>query len=505
MSEITWYIGEKGAPTHAYLPGDIETFTQPYPKSLWYMGGSAWKPRHAYLPENIPALEEPLPMSLWRIDVTVNDGKPFHKYLPGMKSLNIWSLPRESVIRVYDISEPQGGFDHNGLAILCPESCTSLHNDDVWDINMAHPLDNWGKWKHLRVQNVLKIDGQLFRIDMQENGENEEGGYIKIHASHITSDLADRLIEDAVFPGGNAQNFLNFAEAQCFESWTGTYYKPYEFDISSDITDVKGETSFTNVTLWSAIVSADNSCISRYGGELYRDNFYVSVNKRMENARDDGFNLRYTRDMTEIKQIIDYRDFYTYLYARDNFGNGISGSYMPSANWAIHHTKKKMCVFNYSDEATAMEQLSADYDAMWEQISKPKVSYEVRLAALKNDPRYADFAVLQDLRYGDRGRISCPELDISTEQQIIEVERDEVNGDILGMRLGNLTSSIIRPGFRSSTLSSGHSVEDKANAAMQTALKDAELRSLRTWDDASAYSWGEIKKFTWEEVKEYAR
>lgn len=475
MSGITWYIGSRGTPTHEYLPEKVQTFT------------------------------EPLPLSLWRIDVTVNDGKPFHKYLPGMKSLNIWSLPRESVIRVYDISEPQEGFKHNGLAILCPESCTSLHNDDVWDINLTHPLDDWGKWKHLRVQNVLKIDGQLFRIDMQENGENEEGGYIKIHASHITTDLADNLIEDAVFSGGNAQSFLNFAKDCCFESWTGTYYKPYEFDISSDIADVRGETSFTNVTLWAAIVSADNGCISRYGGELYRDNFYVSINRRMENARDNGFNLRYTRDMAEIKQTIDYRDFYTYLYVRNNFGNGISGSYMPSANWAIHHTKKKMCVFNYSDEATAMEQLSADYGAMWEQISKPKVSYEVRLSSLKSDPRYADFAVLQDLHYGDRGRISCPELDISTEQQIIEVERDEITRDILSMRLGNLTSSIIRPSFLGSTLTSGHSPEDKSNAAMQTALKDAQLRALRDWDDASVYTWSDMKKFTWEEVKEYAR
>lgn len=340
---------------------------------------------------------------------------------------------------------------------------------------------------------------------MQENGENEEGGYIKVHASHITTDLADRLIEDAVFAGGNAQSFLNFAESCCFESWTGSFYKPYEFSLSSDITGTQGETSFTNVTLWAAIVSADNGCISRYGGELYRNNFYVSVNQRMENARDNGFNLRYTRDMTEIRQIIDYRDFYTYLYSRDNFGNGISASYLPSASWAIHHTKKKMCVFNYSDAAGAMEQLAADHGAMWQQISKPKVSYEVRLAALGSDPRYKDFMVLQDFRYGDRGWISCPELDISTEQQIIEVERDEITGDILGMRLGNLTSSIIRPSFRGSTLSSGHSVEDKTNAAMQAALFDAELRSLRSWDDASAYSWREMKKFTWEEVKKYGR
>lgn len=139
-----------------------------------------------------------------------------------------------------------------------------------------------------------------------------------------------------------------------------------------------------------------------------------------------------------------------------------------------------------------------------DRISKPKVFYEIRFAALKNDPRYNDFMALQDFRYGDRGRISCPELDISTEQ-IIEVEHDEITRDILGMRLGNVTSSIIRPGFLGSTLSSGHSAEDKANTAMQEALFDAELRALRSWDDASVYTWGKMKKFTWEDVMKYGR
>ena len=77
---------------------------------------------------------------------------------------NLWTLHRANVIRVYDISYPQEDFrtENNGLAVLSPVSCVSTHNADTWDVQLVHPIDEWGKWRNLLVENVLKIDGQLF-------------------------------------------------------------------------------------------------------------------------------------------------------------------------------------------------------------------------------------------------------------------------------------------------------------------------------------------------------
>ena len=431
------------------------------------------------------ATEEPYANDEWRISKDFNDGKPYTGYMPVKQSLDvgydIWSLERENVIRIYDISEPQDDFKHNGLAILDPLSCVSLKNHDTWDVTLTHPLDKWGKWKYLLIPNVLKVDGQLFRIDVQENEFSADGGYITVHAAHITYDMADDLIQRAVFEGGNAQQFLDF----CFENGVmktdDHYHIPYKFEYYSDIDTVKSGDEYINTSLWAAIVGVDNCLLNRYGGELYRNNFYFSVCKRMEGASDNAFFLRYDLDMTKIKQTIDYRDFCTNLWCEDNFGNGFGISYTSDSKWAIHHPKRRMYQFNYTDFEDSFDRLVEDTQALWRQISTPKVTYEMQFASLRSDPRYTEFMKLQNYNYGDQGVLYCPELDIYTTQQISEIEKDEITGDIISMKLGSLSSSLIRPNFMGSTVTSGRSSEDKQNRVMQDMIIGTSIASAEKY------------------------
>ena len=59
--------------------------------------------------------------------------------LKGFKEKNRYKIPVESIEEYVD----------NGLAILEPISCTSIHNDTRWDVDLVHPIDEWGKWKRL--------------------------------------------------------------------------------------------------------------------------------------------------------------------------------------------------------------------------------------------------------------------------------------------------------------------------------------------------------------------
>lgn len=388
---------------------------------------------------------------------------------------NLWTLRRANVIKVYDISYPQEDFrtENNGLAVLSPVSCVSTHNADTWDVQFVHPIDEWGKWKHLLVENILKIDGQLFRIDTQEAECSENGNFITVHARHITCDMADDLIEEAIFEGGTAQNFIDFAFANGVIPWDDEhnqehpedyYHKPYKFDGYSDIDTFLDGCEYVNTTLWGAIAGTDNCLINRYGGELYRDNFYFSVCKRMENARDNAFFMRYSHDIAGIKQRIDYTNFCTNLNCYDNFGNMWGISYTGDARDMIHHARRRMYKFNYKDAETGEKQLSIDGEALWQTMNHPQVSYEIQFAALKRDPRYSEFEIIQNFNYGDSGTIYCPELDINTIQKITEIVKDEINGEIISMKLGNITESLVRPTFLGSTISSGHSISDRLSS-----------------------------------------
>lgn len=444
---MAWIIGENGFPTNT----DFIEITENY-------------------------IEKPYPLALWRIDSTRNLGYPFNELLPDIRGIDLWTMERENVIRVYDIREPQNGFDHNGLAILEPISCTSVHNDDRWDVELIHPLDDWGKWKHLIVGNVLKIDGQLFRIDSQNPAINSGGMTITVHAKHITCDMADMLIAFASFTGGNANDYIDF----CFtnvERVDLPGYDYYKFEGYSDIQTITGSEELINTTLWAAMVGADNCLKNRYGGELYRDNFYFSINKRMQYANDNAFCLRYSLDMTGVSQKVDYSDFCTNLHCYDNYGNmwGVA-TIKPSAY--LHHPIARMVQFNYSEFEGAMEKLMADGFAYWETVNTPKVTYEVQIAALGSDPVYSEFKDLQNYRYGDSGTIYCPELDISTTQRIVEIEKNEVTGDINRMLLGNLKESLIRPTYMGSTISTGRNIEDKQMRATQTAVMSQSISGM---------------------------
>ena len=448
------------------------------------------------LPEK--SMIEPFPKSLWRIEKSKNGGYPFHELLPGVPALDVWSLPREHLIKVYDLHEPQTGFDHNGIAILDCISCISHHDDDKWDIDLVHPIDDWGKWKTLLPQNILKIDGQLFRIDSAIPKLSEQGYTMTVHARQIGQDLADQLITFGTFEGGTPADFITWAQNACVY-WFDYGLKAYEFFGSSDIDKELAPSEYVNCTLLSALIGADNCLKNIAGGELYFDNFYFSLNQRMEHARDNAFNIRYSLDMTEIEQVVDYSDFCTNLWCYDNFGAMWSVAYTPTIGVSVHHPVHRMVQFNYEEHN--FERLVQDGQALWEQMRYPRVSYTANIAALGNDPKYAEFIGLQDYRYGDSGTVYCPELGLTTVQKIVSVDKNELTGDIIRIQLGNLKKSIIRPSYMSSTITSGATVEDKINRSTQAELKKLKIRSLGTWGDVRKYKWQELTDLTFKNMK----
>ena len=482
--EDAWYINEYGELTHSALPE---------------------------LPES--PMMPPFPYCTWRIDPQINNGLPFNDFLPGLTgiSIDLWALERENVIRSYDISTPQTGFDGNGLALLDPVSCIEHHGEDRWDVELTHPLDEWEKWKTLLVENCLKVDGQIFRIDIQRPELSESGELIYVHARHISGDIAGNLIAEGhgQWTGGTPTEYLEYikvASGQYNDDTGEGYYPQYIFDSYTDYTEPIGEIDLTNTSYWAAVVGIDNCLVNVTGGELFRDNFYFSVCRRMQYAKDGAFYLRYTLDMTEIQYEVDYTELVTWLRVEDNFGCYSISSYTPSSRWAVHHARRKCIMMTYADDLgweANMERLNRDKEALWAQVSVPKVTVTVRIAALSNDPKYKDFKGLQDYRYGDRGTIYCPELDLETELQITSVDYDRVTGEILSMTLGSTKSSLIRPAFMGSTVSSGRTQEDKQAQATAAALRDMRLRTIRSWYDASAYTWGELRQYTWEEVAKY--
>ena len=457
------------------------------------------------IPEN--AFTKPFPSSLWRIDTSFNDGLPYHEILEDVSGADIWSLPPENRLKVYSMWEKQDGFKSNGLAVLDPISCTSHHEfGGRWDVTFTHPLDDWGKWRFLVPQNILKVNGQLFRIGLEQPKINTSERTVTVTASHIFYDLNRDILLLKTCGNVSPTAFLEWVMAN------GTFYpfrnspeyssyNIYEFDFNTDISGISADVGeFVNVTLTASLIGENNCFVNLFGGELYRNNFYFSLNKRMENARDNAFFLRYSADLSEIEMSADFSNFATNVQFIDMNGEWCGASWWTDQTTAVTDVTAVPFVRAVKLSVPFSEQIQDKY---FYQNAYPKYSYRIKLANIRNDPKYKDFANLQNLNVGDKGTVYCEPLGIKTEQMVTCIERDELTGEYTSVTLGSLSDSLSRPNQFSGVVTSGNSATDRQIQALQSELKNEKLRSLRTWGGAKSFKWNEVSNFTWSEVRKY--
>lgn len=482
-----------GTLTNTLFPSVPEKSAEkPYPKALWRVeNGQITTDIFPEIPEK--SAEKPYPKALWRIDPTMNGGLPYHDLLPLVSGINMWSLPAERKIKVYSMWEKQGKFDHNGLAVLDPISCSSHQEmNGRWDVTLVHPLDDWGKWRWLVPQNILKVNSQLFRISMEQPKINTSEKTVTVTAEHIFYDLNRDILllkklENAIYPAYllqwimNSGTFYPYRNTAEYEQWN-----IYSFDYATDMQELDyvevGE--YANVTLTGALIGESNSFISVFGGELYRNNFYFSINKRMENSRDNAFFLRYSADLLEIEMTADFSNFATGVHYIDMDGEWGGASWWTDETIKIFDVASTPFIRATKFSVPLTDQIKDKY---FYANAYPKYTYKINVANIKKDPRYADFANLQDLKVGDKGTIYCEPLGIQTEQMITVVERDEITMEYKSVTLGSVSDILTRPNQYAGVTTSGNSATDKQVQALQESLSDIQTLSddelTEMWED----------------------
>ena len=413
---------------------------------------------------------------------------------------------RPEQINVYDINEPQNGFDHNGLAILMPIECISDKEErGRWDLTLVHPIDDYNKWTYIIGQNVLKVNGQLFRIDETEIYQDAEQSYITAHAKHITYDLYDRFVDDLTVENAGANEYVYKVIKRSEEILPTHRPEPneYTFNVSSDITELVTN-KVQDQTVIGALFGDDNSLASRYGGQVYRDNFHMSINSTLEGApQSPAFKLRFGTDLTKLSYKIDFSQWITELICKDNLGNLWGISYTGST-WIIHHQKTRIIHFTYDPETPdPMGCLERDGFAYWQTVSTPTVSIEVSVANLKNDPKYKDFVDLQNLDVGYTGNVYIEQYNIDVNMKIVSIRRNELTGEALQVVLGTSRGSFIRSPVMSQTIVANGTVLGKQELEMQAMHKEIanlNLKQMRTWGGMKEYKWADVKQYTWGEI-----
>lgn len=216
------------------------------------------------------------------------------------------------MIIVYDKNETS--FTNNGLAVLndCKSCLISEELNGQYELELEYPLTS--KCQYLTEENIIKADGQLFRIYHKVRTLNS----IKVNARHIFYDLMDNFLEVVAVTNMSGFGALDYV-------LSNTQY-PHSFIC---IGDVGGSNTvhYIKKNPVEAILGADG-IIAVWGGELVRDNFTVKLlNSR---GQDRSVLISYGKNIIGIEETLDIDGICTKLMPVGKDGLLLSEKYIDS-------------------------------------------------------------------------------------------------------------------------------------------------------------------------------
>lgn len=347
------------------------------------------------------------------------------------------------MISLYDSKTIKGNFNNNGLIVLsdCISCNITEEINGIYGLDIEYPIDEQGKWKYLLEHNIIKADGQLFRIYHKQKKLTS----ILINARHIFYDNMDNLLEDVrptELSGAGALDWI----------LTRTQYQ-HPFKSMSDVQTVATR-YFIRKNVVEAIMGNDG-IINTWGGELVRDNFEISL---MQNrGLDRGVLIAYGKNIQGIEETLDIDGIGTRLMPKGNNELLLPEKYIDSKYIGNYpHPKIKVVEFNdigINEETgitleMAIVQLreACEKYLLTSKCDIPQFNYKIDFLELSKTEEYKNYAVLERVYLGDTVTIKHNKLNINLKAKVIKITKNILTDRIEKIELGsfkpNLATSI---------------------------------------------------------------
>lgn len=342
------------------------------------------------------------------------------------------------MISVYDSA--QTNFNHNGLVVLSDTiSCLiSEELNGAYELTLEYPIDERGKWQYLIEGNIIKADGQLFRIYRKAKVLSS----IRINARHIFYDLRNNFLED-VRP-------TNLSGSAALD-WilTHTQY-PHPF---VNMSDVGGYDTryFIRKNPVEAILG-EEGIIATWGGELVRDNFTIKLLEAR--GLDRGVLIAYGKNIQGIEKTLDIDGICTRLMPIGRDGLLLPEKYIDSQYIDNYpHPKIKTQEFDIGvDEALGITEADAivllraaatDY-MLNGKIDVPDFNYRIDFLELSKTVEYKNYAVLERVYLGDIVTVRHSRLNIDLKAKVIKITKNDLTSRIEKVELGSFKPNIAK-------------------------------------------------------------
>lgn len=308
---------------------------------------------------------------------------------------------------------------------------------------------------YVKGEHIIKVmtpkGYQLFRIHKEE----PVMGYRNVTAYHIFYDLSFNYIDDTnvVDKSGTA------AGVQILEATN--YLHNFEF-VSDIATQATARIVGMNAAEAFLNDSKDNTFISRWGGEIDRDNFQIRMLNHI--GEDRNVIIEYRKDLEGFDATIDWTTVVTRIKPIGFDGLELPEKFIDSpliSNYPypkvreIEYKDIKAAIGDYADDEDAMPledayaelRRLAGLEYSQAEIDRPTATYDVQFVRLMNTNEYKKYAALQTIYIGDTVKVRHIKEDIDLTAKVISYEYDPIQKKYTKISLGSIKQTLSGSGY----------------------------------------------------------
>ncbi|KEI10515.1 endopeptidase [Clostridium sp. K25] len=351
------------------------------------------------------------------------------------------------MIVVYDSKEEN--FEHNGLVVLdkCMRCEVTEELNGLYELELEYPIYNNSKCEYLIEDNIIKAPTpqgqQLFRIYRKVKTMSS----ICVYAKHIFYDLLDNFIESYRTGSVNANVAL--------EGILNNTQYPHNFKASSNINKISDAFYVRKNPIQALIGENENSFLSRWGGELKRDNFNISILNFI--GADKGITISYGKNLLGLEEDLDNSEVVTRIMPTGLTENDsiimLSEKYIDSPN-IDKYPFPKIKHLHFGDIKVDSEKGITESDVrkmLREKVLKlyqiqhidiPKANYKVDFVELSKTEEYKNYSCLEKVSLGDIVTVQHKKMGIDIRQKVIKYKWDSLLGKYLEVELGSFKENL---------------------------------------------------------------
>lgn len=199
-------------------------------------------------------------------------------------------------------------YNMNGDMILKPiEATIRIELNGLWEVNLVHPFDKKGRWKSIGINDVIKVDlpwGEDLYYIYDLDDSSDEG--IIVNCKHIFFKLNKTYCKNV----NDTKNLYDVRPTNCNAKVAlNTVFAGTNFRGESNITDTNTSYFIRKSILEAVVGNDDNSILNRWGGELFLNNYTVTLNHRI--GADHGVKCKYGNNSVSFKRNRNSEDIIT--------------------------------------------------------------------------------------------------------------------------------------------------------------------------------------------------